>query len=77
MVTKTQFSSSGQTWDICNTSHENIEHTACTMEVDSKQCLDLMWAHMQINVGKMNKVKSSHFNTIRKSYKWGWVQSKN
>jgi hypothetical protein len=26
------------------------------MEVDSKQCLDLMWAHMQINVGKMSKV---------------------
>jgi hypothetical protein len=39
------------------------------MEVDSKQGLDLMWAHMQINVGKMNKVKSSHFNTLRKSYK--------
>jgi hypothetical protein len=51
------------------TNHENIENMACTTEVDSKQCLHIMWAHMQINVGKMNKVKSSHFNTFRKSYK--------
>jgi hypothetical protein len=34
------------------------------MEVDSKQCLDLTRAHMQINVGKMNKVQNSNFNTL-------------
>ncbi len=39
---------------------------ASTMEVDLEQCLVLMQAHMQITVGKANKVKINNLETTRK-----------
>jgi hypothetical protein len=39
---------------------------ASTTKVDSKQCLALMHAHIQILIGKANKVKISNLKTIKK-----------
>jgi hypothetical protein len=45
---------------------QNIESMASTMEVDSKQHLVLMHAHMQITIGKTNKVKINNLKIARK-----------
>jgi hypothetical protein len=37
-----------------------------TMEVDSEQHLALIHAHMQITIGKINKVKTSNLKIARK-----------
>ncbi len=39
---------------------------ASTMEMDSKQHLALIQTHMQINVGKANKVKINNLEIVRK-----------
>jgi hypothetical protein len=39
---------------------------ASTMEVDSEQCLVFMHAHMQITIGKTNKVKIGNLKIVKK-----------